>query len=55
VPQANVEAALRAAAHVLAGLAIAAPHWVTLVRTRAEASLDDTDDAGGEAGDTSST
>jgi hypothetical protein len=54
VPRANVEAALRGATDALAGLAIAAPHWVTLVRNHAEASLDDTDTSGGrEAGNTS--
>lgn len=46
VPRANVEAALRDATDALAGLAVAAPHWVTLVRNHAEANLDDTDAAG---------
>ncbi len=55
VPRAHVEAALRDATAALAGLAVAAPHWVTLVRNHAEASLDDTDAADGrEAGNTSS-
>ena len=51
VPRAHVEAALRDATDALAGLAVAAPHWVTLVRNHAEASLDDMDAVGGrEAG-----
>jgi hypothetical protein len=55
VPRAHVEAALREATDALLGLAVAAPHWITLVRNHAEASLDDTDAAGSrEADDTSS-
>lgn len=54
VPRANVEAALRDATDTLAGLAVAAPHWVTLVRNHAEARLDDTDAASSHgAGNTS--
>jgi hypothetical protein len=45
VPQANVQAALRDATYALAGLVLAAPHWITLVRNRAETSLDDKDAA----------